>query len=284
MNKIRPHSLPIYAWAAALTISILCFLSALSGGMLAWVSEADAQAINTAGSIRMATYRINFQLATNFDEDHPFNASIGVKNNPSSISDLATNQKIELRNQLRPVTQANSKKINILIKDMESRLAKLHAYQLANANDSQAIDSQLKQIHLQWLGSLKPALLSLDKQKFYIDSSNYIKKVDRFVSELQHRNEQRQTWQQVLQTGSLILIITILLMGMHKLRKNVLLPVQDLIKANSNFKQGDRSARASVAGYAEFREMASSFILSPCKMIEFLLVIYLFCMHKVNSR
>lgn len=259
MNKIRPHSLPIYAWAAALTISILCFLSALSGGMLAWVSEADAQAINTAGSIRMATYRINFQLATNFDEDHPFNASIGVKNNPSSISDLATNQKIELRNQLRPVTQENAKKINILIKDMESRLAKLHAYQLANANDSQAIDSQLKQIHLQWLGSLKPALLSLDKQKFYIDSSNYIKKVDRFVSELQHRNEQRQTWQQVLQTGSLILIITILLMGMHKLRKNVLLPVQDLIKANSNFKQGDRSARASVAGYAEFREMASSF-------------------------
>lgn len=101
--------------------------------------------------------------------------------------------------------------------------------------------------------------MSQDKQKFYIDSIDYIKKVDRFVSELQHRNEKRQIWQQVLQIGSLIIIITILLIGMYKLRENVLLPVQDLIKANSKFKQGDRQARAAVTGYPEFSALARSF-------------------------
>lgn len=248
INKIRPHSLPLYAWAAALTISILCCLSALGGGMLAWVSEADAQAINTAGSIRMAAYQINFQLATNFAVNLPFD-----------LNTDATNHQNKAISESNSINQPTSQKVTILIEDMENRLAKLDAYQLTNANDSQAIDSQLTQIHRQWLDSLKPALMSQDKQKFYIDSIDYIKKVDRFVSELQHRNEKRQIWQQVLQIGSLIIIITILLIGMYKLRENVLLPVQDLIKANSKFKQGDRQARAAVTGYAEFSALARSF-------------------------
>ncbi|HQV25306.1 MAG TPA: type IV pili methyl-accepting chemotaxis transducer N-terminal domain-containing protein, partial [Acinetobacter sp.] len=160
--------MPLYAWAAALTISILCCLSALGGGMLAWVSEADAQAIDTAGSIRMAAYQINFQLATNFAVNLPFD-----------LNTDATNHQNKAISESNSINQPTSQKVTILIEDMENRLAKLDAYQLTNANDSQAIDSQLTQIHRQWLDSLKPALMSQDKQKFYIDSIDYIKKVDR---------------------------------------------------------------------------------------------------------
>lgn len=231
--------------------------------MLAWVSEADAQAINTAGSVRMATYRINFQLATDFSEDGPFNSNIGLKKNDLYIKDLAVNNNAEQQNkqqdELSPINKSKSEKMNILIKDMENRLAKLREYQLANANDSEAIDNQLKQIDLQWLGRLKPALLSQDKQKFYTASSQYIKDVDGFVGELQHRNEQRQTWQQLLQVVSLVLTIIIMLIGMHKLRQNVLIPIRRLMVANYKFKQGKRNTRVSISGYAEFEKLGNSF-------------------------
>ncbi len=224
--------------------------------MLAWVSEADAQALNTAGSIRMATYRISFQLATDFAEDNPFNSNIGLKKNDFEGKD---ENKVGEQTQLSLVNKGEAEKILILIKDMENRLAKLHDYQLANANNDKIINNQLEQINSQWFRDLKPALLLQDKQKFYITSSQYVKDVDSFVSRLQHRNEQRQTWQQILQIVSLLLTIIIMLIGMHKLRQNVLIPVQQLIKANYKFKQGKRNTRVSISGYSEFNKLGDSF-------------------------
>ncbi|HSP86397.1 MAG TPA: histidine kinase, partial [Psychrobacter sp.] len=121
------------------------------------------------------------------------------------------------------------------------------------------INNQLKQIESQWFRDLKPALLSQNKQRFYIVSSQYIKDVDGFVSELQYRNEQRQTWQQILQVTSLMLTVIIMLVGMQKLRQNILIPVQRLIKANSQFKRGKHDTRVSISGYKEFNELGASF-------------------------
>lgn len=269
INNIQPRSLPFHAWGAIFTISILCFISALGGGMLAWVSETDAQAINTAGSIRMATYRINFQLATDFSEDVPFSSNIVLKKNDLNIKDKAA-QQTGLSNtnasntnasntNLSSVHKVKSEQVIILIEDMENRLTKLHAYQLTNANDNKVIDDQLKRIDSQWFNDLKPTLLSQNKQKFYIDSTHYLEDVDRFVSELQHRNELRQWWQQLLQVVSVVLIVGIMLMGMRKLYKNVLFPIQNLIKANSQFKQGHRNTRVAISGYTEFNELGNSF-------------------------
>lgn len=256
MNSLRRHSLPLHAWGAILTISILCFISALGSGMLAWVSEADAQAINTAGSIRMATYRISFQLATDFADDHPFNLNLGIKQSNLEHND---EDKVETQNRLNFINKEESEKVQILIEDMEHRLATLHKYQLAHANKHKVINNQLKQIESQWFRDLKPALLSQNKQRFYIVSSQYIKDVDGFVSELQYRNEQRQTWQQILQVTSLMLTVIIMLVGMQKLRQNILIPVQRLIKANSQFKRGKHDTRVSISGYKEFNELGASF-------------------------
>lgn len=254
-NRLLPHSLPLHAWGAVFTISILCFMSALGGGIIAWVSEADAQAINTAGSIRMATYRISFQLATDFADDIPFNSNIDKKSDAKGKNEANEGE----QNQLILLNKSKSEKISILIEDMETRLTSLHNYQLANANNNKALNNQLEQIDSQWFRDLKPAVLSQDKQRFYITSSQYVKDVDSFVSELQHRNEQRQTWQQMLQIISLVTTIIIMLVGMQKLRQNVLLPVQQLIKANSRFKQGKRNTRVSISGYREFNKLGDSF-------------------------
>ncbi len=225
--------------------------------MLAWVSEADAQAINTAGSIRMATYRINFQIATDFTADSPVNLSIAV--DPEGLIEKRLDNGIIAAHSLNGNGQSEANKISALINDMEDRLASLRTYQLAYANKHPVINEQLELIESQWFSSLKPILLSANKEDFYSASPQYTKDVDGFVNELQYRNEQRQIWQQTLQMVFLVLIITIMMIGMHRLRQNVLLPVQHLIKANSRFQRGKRDTRVAISGYTEFKKLGDSF-------------------------
>ncbi len=259
MNRILRHSLPVRAWAAVFAISALCLISALSSGLLAWVSQADAQAINSAGSIRMATYRINFQLANDFDDDYLAGLDMGLVADDSASHNQGSTQDSSKNSNQNNSDQSKPAIVLSLVEDMENRLASLREYQLNYANQHEAINSQFERIESQWFGNLKPALLSQNKQVFYTFSSQYIEDVDSFVSELQYRNEQRQTWQQSLQLASIILTIIVMLVGMYKLRRNVLIPVQQLIEANHQFKQDKHNTRVSIAGYEEFNALGESF-------------------------
>lgn len=246
------HSLPTRAWAAIILISMLSLITAISSGLIAWISEADAEAINTAGSIRMATYRISYQLATDFDDIDPLASRIGLPD------DLNENKKVAA---LRSDHQSDELMIGttLLINDMEQRLARLRDYQRSNTNKSAVINDQLQHIENQWNAYLKPAIAEGDKQAFYLGSMSYIHDVDELVNELQYRNERRQIWQQTLQVSALLMTILIMLAGMHELKQNVLNPVRHLIGATRKFKQGELDTRVQVSGYSEFRDLGSSF-------------------------
>ncbi|WP_296236882.1 histidine kinase [Psychrobacter sp. UBA5136] len=252
----RRQSLFLHAWGAIIIIATLSVMSTLGSGALAWIARADAEAINTAGSVRMATYRINFQIATDFSDNHPFSPSLHIGQN--SLGDENNSQRIK-QDTLDFANKDTAEKVNILIEDMEGRLAELQTYQLTNANRHVRINEQLNTIKEQWYQALKPALLAQDKERFYSASSRYIEDVNRFVGELQYRNEQRQTWQQNLQILTLILIAIIVLVGMRRLQKLVLLPIQQLIKANNQFKRGETQTRVSIKGYREFEVLGNSF-------------------------
>lgn len=256
MNSLRRHSLSLHAWGAVLIIAILCFMSAIGSGTLAWVAKSDAEAINTAGSIRMAAYRISFQLATDFSDDNPFSSSLNIRQDSLN---LTHDKQVEKQGKLDFTDKDTSEKIDILIEDMENRLEELQTYQLTSANRSTPITNQLNQIRLQWFQDLKPALLGQDKQAFYSVAVKYVDDVNRFVGELQYRNEQRQTWQQNLQTLSLILTIIIMLIGIRRLHQAVLTPIKQLIKANNQFKRGKTNTRVSIKGYREFEVLGNSF-------------------------
>lgn len=251
-SKQHRQSLSLHAWGAILIIATL----AVGSGALAWVARSDAEAINVAGSVRMATYRLNFQIATDFSDDHPFSPSLHVGQN--SVGDK-TNEQSAKQDKLDFANKTTAEKIDILSRDMENRLEELQVYQLTSANRHVRINEQLKEIKEQWYQDLKPALLAQDKQVFYSVSSRYIEDVNDFVGELQYRNEQRQTWQQNLQILSLLLIAIIVLIGMRRLQKSVLLPIQQLIKANNQFKRGQTQTRVSIKGYREFEVLGSSF-------------------------
>lgn len=255
-SKQHKQSLSLHAWGAILIIATLAVMSTLGSGALAWVARSDAEAINVAGSVRMATYRLNFQIATDFSDDHPFSPSLHVGQN--SVGDK-TNAQSAKQDKLDFANKTTAEKIDILSRDMENRLEELQVYQLTSANRHVRINEQLKEIKEQWYQDLKPALLAQDKQGFYSVSSRYIEDVNDFVGELQYRNEQRQTWQQNLQILSLLLIAIIVLIGMRRLQKSVLLPIQQLIKANNQFKRGQTQTRVSIKGYREFEVLGSSF-------------------------
>ena len=255
-SKQHRQSLSLHAWGAILIIATLAVMSTLGSGALAWVARSDAEAINVAGSVRMATYRRNFQIATDFSDDHPFSPSLHVGQN--SVGDK-TNEQSAKQDKLDFANKTTAEKIDILSRDMENRLEELQVYQLTSANRHVRINEQLKEIKEQWYQDLKPALLAQDKQGFYSVSSRYIEDVNDFVGELQYRNEQRQTWQQNLQILSLLLIAIIVLIGMRRLQKSVLLPIQQLIKANNQFKRGQTQTRVSIKGYREFEVLGSSF-------------------------
>ncbi|OAP71414.1 histidine kinase [Psychrobacter sp. Sarcosine-02u-2] len=255
-SKQHRQSLSLHAWGAILIIATLAVMSTLGSGALAWVARSDAEAINVAGSVRMATYRLNFQIATDFSDDHPFSPSLHVGQN--SVGDK-TNAQSAKQDKLDFANKTTAEKVDILSRDMENRLEELQVYQLTSANRHVRINEQLKEIKEQWYQDLKPALLAQDKQGFYSVSSRYIEDVNDFVGELQYRNEQRQTWQQNLQILSLLLIAIIVLIGMRRLQKSVLLPIQQLIKANNQFKRGQTQTRVCIKGYREFEVLGSSF-------------------------
>ncbi|MNF42364.1 Nitrate/nitrite sensor protein NarX [compost metagenome] len=65
MLRWMRSSVPVRAGLAVTLIAVLALGSSISAGLIAWFSEDDAAAINTAGSLRMATYRLNWQLEAN---------------------------------------------------------------------------------------------------------------------------------------------------------------------------------------------------------------------------
>ncbi|WP_210639064.1 HAMP domain-containing protein [Pseudomonas sp. Tri1] len=69
MMRWLRSSLPARAGLAVILIAILALASSLSAGLIAWFSQGDAAAINTAGSVRMETYHLSWKLAAGANDD-----------------------------------------------------------------------------------------------------------------------------------------------------------------------------------------------------------------------
>ncbi|WP_339480820.1 MULTISPECIES: HAMP domain-containing protein [unclassified Pseudomonas] len=71
MMRWLRSSLPARAGLAVILIAILALASSLSAGLIAWFSQGDAAAINTAGSVRMETYHLSWKLSAGTNDDIP---------------------------------------------------------------------------------------------------------------------------------------------------------------------------------------------------------------------
>ncbi len=258
MLKSIKNSFSTRAWLTVIVIASLAILATASSGILSWASEDDAEAINIAGSLRMATFRINHQLATDFRQ-------LQLTDNALLLSKTLPKEKTNNNKLIQTTIETNkTANIDILITDMEQRIGKLINYQNKKANhtdnkQSQQIQISLNNINQQWQNVLKPLLITEDKSAFYQSSANFLIEVDNFVTRLQYRNEQRQRYLQLVQLTALFVTIIIMLVGMYELKQKVLDPLDRLINANTHFTKGELNTRINISGYDEINLLAKAF-------------------------
>lgn len=212
-------SLPARAGLAVILIATLAFCSAFSAVLIAWVSEDDAAAINTAGSLRMATYRLNWKLEAGADA--------------------------EIR--------------AALARDMQQRLDSESLHHVLENDGIGPINEAFSQIRRQWQDELLPALKRADKIAFQENSEVFIQNLEHFVMLLQKQSERRQGWQQSIQGAALLMTVVILLVGMYELQNGVITPLKELVSITERFRAGLFDARIEHRSADELGQMADSF-------------------------
>ena len=212
-------SLPARAGLAVILIATLAFFSAFSAVLIAWVSEDDAAAINTAGSLRMATYRLNWQLEANAS--------------PEAITHLRD--------------------------DMQRRLGSSALKHMIESDRQSAVALAFDSVNNIWHSQLLPALERGDRVTFQQQSEAFVGQLEHFVLLLQKQSERRQGWQQSIQGAALLMTVVILLVGMFELQNSVITPLQELVGATERFRAGDLNARIEYRSSDELGQMADSF-------------------------
>ena len=213
------NSLPARAGLAFFLIAILALASSLSAGLVAWLSQDDAAAINTAGSLRMATYHLSWKLEAN----------------------------------------APPAQINALRDNLEQRLNNSVLRQALGSDPQAPLHSAYLALQKKWQQDMRPALASGNRQLFLSQSDGFVGQLNHFVLLLQQKSERKQGWQQNIQGAALFITILILLIGMYELQTNVITPLQYLMTAAERFREGDHSARVEFQSEDELGQMALSF-------------------------
>lgn len=220
------HSMTVRSSLAVAFIFCTILVASVYSFYLANTAEHDAQAINDAGSIRMATYRINHELAL-------------LNSNNSYI----THTELSI--------------------DMQARINKLLTYQAQNSNENHTIDAALTQIHQSWQNTLLPSLEQQDSNAFYQHSLTFLDDVNHLVNAIGERNEIRQQHQQNTQVISLILITLVMFIGMWELHRNALIPLKNLTNTARHFRQGKsldiQVGKMNIKGYQELNELSEAF-------------------------
>ncbi|WP_025129133.1 HAMP domain-containing protein [Pseudomonas sp. PH1b] len=212
-------SLPARAGLAVILITVLALASSLSAGLIAWFSQGDAAAINTAGSVRMETYHLSWKLAAGAGE-----AEIRL------ISD-------SLQQRL------NSPALKAVLED----------------GNNAALQTSYQQLQTYWRQTLLAALHNGDAAGFQASAQAFVDQLNQFVSLLQQQNEHKQSWQQVIQGAALFTTMIILLFGLYELQYGVITPLKELVDATQRFRCGEFQTRVNHQSADELGQLATSF-------------------------
>lgn len=212
-------SLPARAGLAVILIAILALGSSLSAGLIAWLSEDDASAINTAGSLRMLTYQTSWAMEANAGPD----------------------------------------RIRKLGDDLQRRLDSPELHTVLEGNQDQSLNNAYLALKQRWQSELKPSLEAGRYKEFQSHADTFVTQLDHFVMQLQHHSERKQIWQQGIQGIALFITVIILLVGMYELQNSVIAPLEELGSVAERFRAGDHSARVSFRSEDELGQMALSF-------------------------
>lgn len=232
-------SLPLSAGIAVVIICSLAVMTTVFSGIIAWAGEKDASAINVAGSVRMATYRMSAQLTRNALHQQKVAQQLSAYPEQSDLWQSEIRQQDQL--------------LQDHIADFERRLDTLVQYQQGRFHQSAQVDQALSNLYERWKSQLKPLVLSKNVEAFNLSVGSYVDEVDQFVHSLQERTEYRQSLQQRVQWFALVATLVVLIVGLIELNYSVLRPVDKLLQATFEFEKGRLTSRVPASGYRELR-------------------------------
>ncbi|MDH5785709.1 MAG: type IV pili methyl-accepting chemotaxis transducer N-terminal domain-containing protein [Chromatiales bacterium] len=246
MAKLFKTSLLIRLGLAMATITTLAFLGMLSSVFIAETSEGQAAAINQAGSLRMQSYRIASALAHYTDNGE---------------SDRLARS-------------------SALITEFEQRLTNHRLTGVLAKSGDRELHSLYNRITMQWREQMQPLLQtyieiasqhSLSTQNIeLVDGlrTTYLAGVDQFVTDidqlvkrLEMEMEEKIQLLRLIQIVSLFLTIFVVLVTMHLMNTNVLVPLRDLLGCASAVRHGDFSRRTRFHSEDELGQLAYTFNL-----------------------
>lgn len=220
MFELFKRSLLFRAGLAVAAIALLAVASMLSATLVAWQGEGDAAAINVAGSLRMASYRIAWHLER---------------------GDLA-------------LVQAQD------VPELDARMQKAELLRVLPGRDEHEISQAYRELQTRWTERMLPTVTSAaPRARFTREVDGFVAEIDGFVKLLQQRSENRLAGLRTIQGAVLFLTVLILFMGMFDLLTKVLSPLKDLMDAIERWRQGERAARVGYEGEDELGLLAGNF-------------------------
>lgn len=234
-NVSLKDSLLVRLGLAMGTIAFLSFISMVLSTSIADNSLGKANAINSAGSLRMMSYRL-----LNYAES---GASIDT------------------------ITQATA--------EFQIRLDSLEDFVVSRAADYSELPAKFEQIHQSWDQSLSPKLLSLHGKKngIVLKSLNqeipaFVAQISGIVSLIEEDLERKIALLKSLQIALLAMTITVCVVTMWMMRNQVARPLKDLLSAAKRVRDKDFSAKAHHTDQDELGQLGVTFNMMVSEIAE----------------
>lgn len=207
-------------------IVFLSFISMTLSTLIADNSLGKANAINSAGSLRMMSYRLLSYAQT------------GVDN--ARITDATT--------------------------EFQTRLNALEAFVISRAADYSELPGRFAEVHANWDKKLSPLLLGLKGEADPRSVASLERAIPEFVEQIngvvyliEDDLERKIALLRSMQIALLILTIVVCLVTMWMMKSQVVRPLRDLLRAASQVHDKDFSAKVSHTDQDELGQLGEAF-------------------------
>ena len=249
----------IFNFSLALgSIVLLAFISMLSSIFISESISGMASAINQSGSLRMKS----FQIAT----DLVYTNTVESTKAESSISgDLFSSHLLGFDSRLhhQSIKSAIPRDPDSEIYKAYEEVARVWQYQVKpilyayeKMEDPAAFPGTPHDA--QWR-ALTETSRTLIRQRYLSLVNYFVAKINRMGKELELEMEHKIKILHLIETSSLFIAITIVLMIIFFLHSKVLTPLQSLMTATQKIRQGDFSYQAIVNGNNELTRLVNTF-------------------------
>jgi two-component system nitrate/nitrite sensor histidine kinase NarX len=240
MIRLFERSLLLRLGGAMALITALAFLGMLSSVFIAETTQGEAAAVNQGGSLRMQSYRIASSLANLSGDDTP------------AATDITESLMIEF----------------------DGRLASPRLSSILRYDGYDELGNAFHVVTQRWQRDMRPLITAYVGAKRTPGEAKsadhwrrqYLAKVDRFVVDIDHlvslvEDDAESKIQQLrfIQGMSLFFTLVVVVVTMHLMHTDVLIPLRDLLDCAAGARRGDFSVRTSHISDDELGRLGNAF-------------------------